>query len=139
MGGKVSEIVLIAGEWKARALIRAQLSEEGWQVRALRTIEEAILLLGRRLIEPRLIILDTTGQDLRESILADLQTLAGGAPMLLCASAFDMAKLTSDEGGFTDFLVRPFTVGEVISAVREALGDEAMDNEAARQSGDEER
>ncbi len=46
--------MVIAGEWKARALIMAQLSEEGWQVRALRTIEEAILLLGRRLIEPRM-------------------------------------------------------------------------------------
>jgi len=77
----VNEIILIAREWKARAFVTAQLSEEGYQVMGLRTIEEAITLLGRGMVRSRLIILDTMGQSLKESILADLQALAGDAPI----------------------------------------------------------
>jgi len=122
----VDEIVLIAKEWKTRALIMAQLSEEGYQVVSLRTVEEAIMLLSRRMTSPRLIILDTTDQGLRESILADLRALAGDAPILVCTGPFDLAQFDFDEAGFTNLLIRPFTVGGVVIAVREVIGNEAM-------------
>jgi len=125
----MEQIVLIAKQWKARAFIMAQLLEEGYEVMALRTIEEAMRLLAQEMTRPRLIILDTLGQSLSETTLADLRALSGGTPMLLCTGPFDLAWLDLKEAEFADLLVRPFTVGDVVNAVREALGNEAMRNE----------
>jgi DNA-binding response OmpR family regulator len=129
LGWKVNEIILIVREWKMRALITAQLSEEGYQVMALRIIEEAVMLLGRAMVRPRLIILDTTDQSLKEPVLADLRALAGDAPILVCTGPFDLAQFDFEEVGLTNLLVRPFTVGDVVKAVREVIGNEAMSNE----------
>ena len=129
----MNEIVLVAREWKARALLRAQLSEEGYEVVALRTIEEAMMLLSHGMLRPSLIILDTMGQSLNESVLTDLQALADHAPILVCAGPFDLARFDFEGAGFANVLVRPFTVGDVVNAVRNVLGDEAMGNEATRQ------
>ncbi len=129
----MDQIVLVAREWKARALLRAQLSEEGYKVMALRTIEEAMMLLGRGMVRPGLIILDTMGQGLNESVLTDLQALADDAPILVCTGPFDLARFDFEEAGLTNLLVRPFAVGDVVSAVREVLGNEAMSHEALRQ------
>lgn len=131
----MSEIILIAREWKARAFIMAQLSEEGYEVVALRSIEEAMMLLGRGMVRPRLIILDTLGQSLREPTLADLQTLADDAPLLVCTGPFDLARFDFREAGFANLLVRPFTVGDVVNAVREMLGNEVAGNEATSNAG----
>jgi len=120
----MSEMVLIAGEWKTRALIAAQLSEEGHQVMALRTIEEAIMLLGRGMMRPSLIILDTMGQNLREPILGDLRTLAGDTPILVCTGPFDLAQFDFVEAGFTELLIRPFAVKDVVDKVNKMLAAE---------------
>ena len=117
----MGQIILIAREWKARALITAQLSEEGYEVMALRTIEEAMMLLGRGLVTPHLIILDTAGQSLKASILADLQALAGDAPILVCSGPFDLTQLDFEKAGFTNLLVRPFTVRDVVDKVNQIL------------------
>jgi DNA-binding response OmpR family regulator len=132
----VSEIILVAREWKARALLRAQLLEEGHEVMALPTIEEAMMLLCRGMVRPRLIILDTVGQSLKEPILADLQALAGDAPILVCTGPFDLARFDFKEAGLTDLLVRPFAIGDVVNAVREILGNEATGNEATRDANE---
>lgn len=84
---------------------------------ALRTIEEAMMLLCRGIVRPRLIILDTMGQSLKEPILADLQALADDTPILICTGPFDLAQFDFEEAGFTDLLVRPFAVGDVVNVV----------------------
>lgn len=120
----MNAIILVAKEWKTRALIMAQLAEEGYKVMALQTIEEAVMLLCRGIARPGLIILDTAGQSLKEPILTDLQTLAGGAPILICTGPFDLAQFDFEKAGFTHVLVRPFTVGDVVSAVRKVMSKE---------------
>ena len=119
--GGMSDVLLVAKEWKARAFVMAQLSEEGYKVMALRTIEEAAMLLCRGLVRPRLIILDTIGQSLEERALADLRSLAGDAPILICTSPYDLARFDFRGMGFTELLVRPFSVQDVVDAVRKLL------------------
>ena len=121
------EIILIAKEWKARALITAQLSEEGYEVMALRTIEEAVTLLSRGMVRPRLIILDTVGQSIEQSTLADLQALADDVPILVCSGPFDLARFDFQEAGFTDLLIRPFAVRDVVDKVGQVLGKGVKD------------
>jgi DNA-binding response OmpR family regulator len=117
----VSEIILIAKEWKARAFITAQLSEEGHEVMALRTVEEAMMLLGQGMVRPRLIILDTTGQSLKASILADLRALASDVPILVCSGPFDLAQLDFEKAGLAHLLVRPFAVRDVVDKANQIL------------------
>jgi DNA-binding response OmpR family regulator len=123
----VSEIILVAKEWKTRALITAQLSEEGYEVMARRTIEEAVMLLDRGMVRPHLIILDTIGQGLKEPLLADLQALADDVPILACTGPFDLAQFDFEEAGFTHLLVRPFTVRDVVDKAGQVLGKGAKD------------
>lgn len=121
----MKEIILIAREWKTRSLLRAQLLGESYEVTALRTIEEATMLLSRGMVRPRLIILDTLGQSLKEPFPVDLQALADDAPILICTGPFDLDQLDFEEADFTNVLVRPFAVGDVVNAVREVLGNES--------------
>jgi len=65
-----------------------------------------------------------------------LRTLAGEAPILVCSGPFDLAQFDFEEAGFTDLLIRPFTVGDVVNAVREVPGDEAMSNEATKSANE---
>lgn len=87
---------------------------------ALRTIEEVMMLLGQGMVRPRLIILDTAGQSLKASILADLRALAGDVPILVCSGPFDLARFDFDEVGFI-LLVRPFAVGDVVDKANQIL------------------
>jgi DNA-binding response OmpR family regulator len=130
----VGQIILVAKEWKARAFITAQLSEEGYEVMALRTIKEAMMLLGRGMPRPRLIILDTMGQSLKASILADLRALAGDVPILVCRGPFDLAQLDFEEAGLIHLLVRPFTVGDVVDRVGQLLGKQVFADRNALES-----
>jgi DNA-binding response OmpR family regulator len=130
----VGEIILIASEWKARRFIMAQLLEEGYEVMALRTIEEAMMLLGQGMMRPHLIILDTAGQSLNEAILADLRTLAGDVPILVCTGPFDLAQFDFEEAGLAHLLVRPFTVGDVVDRVSQLLGKQVLADRNALES-----
>lgn len=116
------EVLLIAKECNPRALIRAQLSEEGYEVISSRTIEEAMTLLCRGLARPELIILDTHGQGLDERVFTDLQELAGDAPILVCTGPFNLAGLDFETMGFEHLLVRPFTIRDVVEKVGQVLG-----------------
>jgi len=88
---------------------------------AVRTIEEALTLLGRGLVASRLIILDTMGQSLKASILADLRALAGDVPILVCSGPFDLAQFDFEEAGFINLLVRPFAVRDVVDKANQIL------------------
>lgn len=122
VGGMVDSILLIAKEWEPRILIRAQLSEEGYEVIPLRTIEEAMALLCRGAVRFNLIVLDTHSQSLKEHILADLRELAGDVPILLCTGPYDMASFDFRKVGFEHLLVRPFAIREVIDKAGQVLG-----------------
>src|SRR6516162_1851528 len=68
------DIALLAAEWKARALLRAQLIEEGFDVVATNTWA----MMRRHLrpgIKPRLAVVDVKGLDEPEQVLRDLSVL----------------------------------------------------------------
>ncbi len=115
------EVLLIAQEWKPRVLMRAQLSEEGYQVLSLRTVEEAMVLLCRGLVRPHLIVLDTHHQSLKEPTLSDLRKLAGDIPILICTGPYGLAEFDFEAMGFEHVLVRPFTIRDVVEKVGQMI------------------
>ena len=111
------EIALIMKDWQERAFIRAQLIEEGYEVTGIETIQKAIARLCQGTLEPHLIILDTSGQDLDDKFLADLRALTGNAPIIVCSGPYDLAGFDPQGAKPNRVLVRPFTVRELVEAV----------------------
>jgi DNA-binding response OmpR family regulator len=118
----VGEILLIALDWRLRALVRAQLREDGWAVRAAPSLEVGLACLARSKQPPRLIILDMQGLEREAGLLPELVRLTGGLPLVLCGGMLDRAAL--EEGRLparARVLLRPFRVRDLVKAVEEAL------------------
>lgn len=59
----VSQILIAGKDWQSRALLRAQLLEEGFEVEALEAIPEALAALGAGTNLPGLLIADISASD----------------------------------------------------------------------------
>jgi len=117
----VGEILLIAADWQLRALVRAQLLEEGYQVRALPSLNVALASLLRGAEPPCLTIVDMQGCRIEPCALADLWRLAGQAPLIVCGGAASQATLARKDLPPVQVLLRPFRVGDLVGQVRRAL------------------
>lgn len=117
----MGEIILIAADWQLRVLVRAQLLEEGYSVRALPSLEIALAYLLRGGERPRLTILDTQGIELEARKLSDLQRLSGGSPLILCGGALSRRGLGQEDLPPAQVLLRPFRVGDLVEQARRLL------------------
>ncbi len=118
----MGEILLIAADWQVRALVRAQLLEEGWEVQAWPSLEPALAHLIRSGDRPRLVLVEVEGAEGEGRLLADLWRLAGEPPLIVCGGALGRATL-SQEGlpPLEAVLLRPFRVGDLIELVQRVL------------------
>jgi DNA-binding response OmpR family regulator len=117
----MGEILLIAADWQFRALVRAQLLELGYAVRALPSLEVGLSYLLRGGRQPRLTVLDTQGMEIEVQMLENLRRLTGGAPLILCGGAFSRLLLEQIEPPPDRTLLRPFRVGDLVEQVRRTL------------------
>jgi DNA-binding response OmpR family regulator len=116
----VEDVLLIAADWQFRRLVYAQLLEEGYSVLALPALEAALIYLLRGGEPSRLTVLDLQGQEVTGQQLQDLAQLTGQAPLIVCGGAIDRVTLTQ-AGVPAKVLLRPFTVGDLVHEVRNAL------------------
>jgi DNA-binding NtrC family response regulator len=119
----MTQVLLVVGDWRERALILAQLQEEGYTVHAADTCRRAIALLVRGLISPDVVVVDQVAQDTIEQDLLALCKLIGDAPLVLCTGVYEQAG-TQDKLAAAWVLVRPFRVQDVVEAVRDVVGKE---------------
>ena len=117
----MGEILLIAADWQLRALVRAQLLEEGFDVRALPSLEIALAHLLRSGGQPRLTIVDTQGLQVEARQLSDLWRLTGQAPLILCGRALSGEVLVQEGLVPAGVLLRPFRVGDLVAQVWKVL------------------
>ncbi len=117
----VGEILLIAADWHFRALVRAQLLDEGYAVRAWPSVEIALAYLVRGGEQPRLTILDAQGIDVDAQALSDLWRLIGGASLILCGGMLDRKTLSQEDLPPMKVLLRPFRIGDLVEQVRKVL------------------
>ena len=115
----MAEILLIAADRHLRALVRAQLLDEGYAVRALPSLGIAMAYLARSGEQPRLTILDMQGLDIEAQALSDLWRLSGEAPLILCGGMLSRTAL-SQRGlpPTARVLLRPFRVGDLVEEVK---------------------
>ena len=113
------EVVLLGAEWKSRALIRAQLIEEGFEVVATNT-----WAMTRRQLrpgsKPAFVVVDVKGLDHPETVLRDLAVLMKPERVLVLTAAATVAPSEISRLGF-HVLNRPLTIAAVVREVTKAL------------------
>ncbi|MFQ5344122.1 MAG: hypothetical protein ACE5F6_21480 [Anaerolineae bacterium] len=120
----IPDVLLIEDAWRFRAAIKAQLMELGFQVLRLPTIEAGVKLLAvLHRARPRLVVVDTVGQTNAGEMLPQLRAAAEDIPMILCTGPFDREVLHFNPGDWAAILVRPFSIGDLVSRVIELLGE----------------
>ncbi|MFQ5663276.1 MAG: hypothetical protein ACE5HL_05560 [Terriglobia bacterium] len=113
-------ILVVGREWKFRALLRAQLREEGYPALGFATLEEAVVHLASGTPPPAALVFDTTeapAVEMRAELAALAESRRAGPVMVVAAAheQFDWPSL--------HVLRRPLRLGEVVAAVRELAGD----------------
>ena len=109
-------VILIGKNWQARALVRAQLIEEGVDAEAHLTAKEALEGIGEVL--PGLIVADLTESD---SVVAEIDALAKWArqiPIWIIAGRDLIAGKLLRGRGFELVLFRPIDVGELVEQIK---------------------
>ena len=106
------KVILIVGrEWKFRALLRAQLREEGYEALAFETLSDAETTLA----SAAALVLDTA--DFKpEEWQAQLQQLATGMPVLVVAGADEPVEIPRAR-----VLRRPVRLADIVSVVRDVM------------------
>src|SRR5262245_48758680 len=110
------DIVLLAPEWQPRALIRAQLIEEGFDVVATDTwpMMRRHLRPGRK---PRLAIVDLKDLEKPEDVLRDLAVLVKPERVLVVGATATVPLSELSRLGF-HVVRRPVTIAAIVRAVR---------------------
>jgi ActR/RegA family two-component response regulator len=114
-----ADVVLLGADWKARALVRAQLIEEGFDVVATNTWP----VMRRHLrpgIKPRLAVVDLKALDDPGRVLRDLAVLMKPERVLVLTAAATVTPAEVSRLGF-HVLRRPLTIAAIIAAVKSAL------------------
>jgi hypothetical protein len=115
---KPPDIVFLAVQWQPRALIRAQLIEEGFEVVATAswTVMRRHLRPGAR---PRLAIVDLKDLPEPRSVLGELSILMRTGRVLVLSAIGTIPSAEITRLGFR-VISRPFVIDDVVSAVRKA-------------------
>lgn len=115
----MGRILLIGNEWRLRALLRAQLIEESFEVEALETIEEATQCLAGSRPLPALVIADLSESEQPLGAIKKLGAWTSQVPVWLIASRTTLAEEAVQNRGFEKVFFRPVDLGELVQAIRE--------------------
>ena len=118
----VAELLLAGKDWQARALLRAQLIEEGVSVEAYETIDEAIAELQRRPVLPALLIADVSASDRPSADVERLTIWAKRLPTWIIASHTSTLKGALESRNFERLLFRPLDLGKLVEQIKQRLG-----------------
>ena len=113
------DIVFLAAEWQPRALIRAQLIEEGFEVVATNTWPMARRHL-RAGMKPRLVVIDLKGLPNPNGLVDDLRVLMKPSRVLVLTAVGTIAPAAVRAMEF-HVLSRPITIENVVRAAAKLL------------------
>ncbi len=117
----VAQVLLAGKDWQARALLRAQLIEEGVSVEAYETVAEALGQLELRSVLPALLIADISASDSPSADLECLTIWARRLPIWIIASHTSSVKGGLEGRGFEKLLFRPVDLGKLVQQIQQRL------------------
>jgi DNA-binding NtrC family response regulator len=115
-----SDIVLISADWKSRALIRAQLLEEGYDVMATDEWPVALRAL-RSTAKPKILIVDLQNLAEPATVLRQLQRYIDPDRVIVLGGLGTLPAADVKTQGFR-VIVRPFAIGDVVEEAARTLG-----------------
>lgn len=119
--------ILVAGkDWRSRALLRAQLLEEGFEVEACETIPSAVGTLETDVRLPELLIADISASNNPSGDVEALGAWSRKIPIWIIASRIYIVEKGLRGHGFQMILMRPVDVGELVDQVLQKFEDEPM-------------
>ena len=117
--------ILIAGkDWQARALLRAQLLEEGFEVGAHETIPDALATIEPGTHLPDLFIADISASDIPSADVDALSTWSRKIPIWIIASRAYIVEKGLRGHGFEMIMLRPVDVGELVDQIKQRLEED---------------
>ena len=118
----MAQILLVGKDWQPRALLRAQLIEEGLDVEARETVAEALASLEASPALPALLVADLSSSD---DPITDAELLSGWTrqvPTWILASRSLIVDPSLKGRGFELILFRPIDIGELVEQIKRRLG-----------------
>lgn len=113
--------MLVVPKWQERALVSAQLQEEGYRVKSFHDLEAAAAYLCHAPSVPDLVVLDLKGIAYSPEKLKAFRLLIGEIPLVLCTSPYSRDPEAEKVLGPAQVLVRPFAVKDVVEAVKKLV------------------
>lgn len=117
MGG----VALVGKDWSTRALLRAELLEEGVEVEAHETVGEAMRTLETPQRFPALIIADLTASDDPEGDADGLAAFARQLPTWVIATRTMTLPKGLKDRGFEMILLKPLDASELVEQIKRRL------------------
>lgn len=120
----MSQITLAGKDWQARALLRAQLLEEGFGVDAHQSIPEALAALEPGANLPDLFIADVSASDQPSADVEALSAWCPKVPIWIIASRTYIVERGLRGHGFEMILLRPVDVNELVAQIKQRLEED---------------
>jgi DNA-binding NtrC family response regulator len=118
LAATMAKVVLVGKDWQTRALLRAQLIEEGLEVEAFETLREALARLEESVLRPSLLVADLYSSEEPRAETEQLAAWAARIPIWIIASQSLLAEPQLKSRGFELILVRPIDVGELVEQIK---------------------
>ncbi len=116
-----SRLLLVGKDWQARALLRAQLIEEGLDIEAHESVAEAVESLESAPALPALLLADLSSSDQPSAEADQLAAWARDLPIWVVASRTVILDRTLRGRGFEMIFYRPVDMEELIAQIRRRM------------------
>ena len=120
MGETVQRILIVEDEAEIRRFVRMSLGAEGFEVVEADGVQRGLIEAGTR--RPDLVVLDLglpDGDGLE--LIRDLRAWSDMPVLVLSARTTEADKINALDAGADDYLVKPFSAGELLARVRAQL------------------
>ena len=114
------DVVVLGAEWRERALLRAQLIEEGYDVVAIDGWPMPRLYRASGM-QPRLLVVDLRGLSEPRRTLNEIAAVVPPGRILVITALGTLSAKEVRRLGFTT-IERPVSVGAIVAAAADALG-----------------
>lgn len=121
LGMSMAQILMTGEEWPARALLRAQLIEEGFDVEACEGVRELVDCLWGSSEMPSLLIVDLFKSKEPVEDIATLSHWAKLLPIWVLAGHGTVESGTLEGQGYERVLYRPLDVGKLVQEIKDRL------------------
>jgi DNA-binding NtrC family response regulator len=121
LSATMAQVVLVGKDWQTRALLRAQLIEEGLEVEAAETVREALPTLQEPALRPSLLIADVSASDDPSADIEQLAAWEAQIPVWIIAGRNLLAEPQLKGRGFELILVRPIDVGKLVEEIKRRI------------------